>query len=60
MTDKDKLEAFDKIRDQISDWIHKDINFKSYHHALFITDDIPYSFVLKNIIPISHLHRNFL
>lgn len=60
MIDKDKIDAFDKIRDQINTWICKDIIINDYHHALFVTDDIPYSFVFRNIIPISHMHRNFL
>lgn len=60
MIDKDKVDAFDKIRDQIKTWICKDVIINDYHHALFVTDDIPYSFIFKNIIPISHMHRNFL
>ena len=56
----DKTTSFDKLKSKIKDNRLFNFPFNQYHHVLFVTDGIPYSFVLDNIIPISHLIRNFL
>ncbi len=60
LKEKAKLDKFKNIKSQIKARLPIKINFKSYHTALFITEGIPYSFALDNIIPIAHLLRNFL
>ena len=37
----------------------QDIDFKSYQYATFFTQGGPYSLILNNVIPITHVHLNF-
>lgn len=49
--------AYNKIEDAINKRV-KNIDFSKFKYATFFTEGLPYSLILKNIIPMSYVNRS--